>query len=250
MEKINNLSNKRIIAFLFAVFAVFVWGVTFVSTKYLLKDFSAVEILFFRFIAAYICLWIIYPKKLVIKDIKKELSFLFAGFTGVTMYQLFENMAINYTNASNVSIIVSICPLFTAITSQLFFKQKSITKSFVIGFFIAIIGVILVSFNGVVEFNLNPKGDMLALLSGICWGFYSLFVSKINSYSYNAIASTRRIFFYAIIFMLPVAILGSQFASPEKHSLFMDFSLSVNIERFSNLYNLFNILFLVQFLVL
>jgi uncharacterized protein YukE len=103
-----------------------------------------------------------------------------AGLAGVTVYQFMENTAISFTSPSNVSIIVSICPMFTAIFAQIWLREKHLNIFFNIGFLIAIIGIALVSFNGAVVLHLSPKGDLLALGSAVCWGFYSLFVSKIN----------------------------------------------------------------------
>ena len=51
----------------FAVcFSIFIWGITFVCTKHLLHYFSALEILFIRFVMAYLMLSIMYPHKLKI----------------------------------------------------------------------------------------------------------------------------------------------------------------------------------------
>ena len=166
MKKISAASAFGIFL---ACVSVFIWGITFVSTKSLLNDFSAFEILVVRFLAAYLGLWAMRPKRLVLKSKKENISFALAGLTGVTLYQFFENIAISFTTASNVSIIVSICPMFTAIVARIFLKEKCITKSFVAGFILAISGVALVSFNGNAEFHFSPKGDLLALLAGICW---------------------------------------------------------------------------------
>ncbi|MBO7141804.1 MAG: EamA family transporter, partial [Bacteroidales bacterium] len=56
------MRNTKTIGYLLGAFSIIVWGVTFVSTKALLTDFSALEILLFRFVAAYVALWIIRPK--------------------------------------------------------------------------------------------------------------------------------------------------------------------------------------------
>ena len=116
--------DKKIFGYLLAAACIFFWGITFVCTKYLLRDFTPLEILFYRFIAAYVGLWILRPRleKIAARD---NILFALAGFTGVILYQLFENIAINYTNASNVSVIVGICPLFTAIFSQIFSRKST-----------------------------------------------------------------------------------------------------------------------------
>ena len=109
-----NKNSQKAWGIILAAVSIFFWGITFVCTKYLLRDFSSLEILFYRFISAYLGLWVIHPKfeKIEMRD---NILFALAALTGVVLYQLTENIAINYTNASNVSVIVSICPLFTAI---------------------------------------------------------------------------------------------------------------------------------------
>ncbi len=156
-----------------------------------------------------------------------------AGLSGVTAYQFMENLAISYTSASNVSIIVSICPIFTAIFLQIFLKERHLTMFFNIGFLLAIFGVALVSFNGVVELHLNPKGDFLALAAAIWWGIYSLCVSKINAFKLDSIQVTRRIFFWAIVFMIPIGFFTG-----------FTFDSAVNLQRFSNPLNWLNLCFL------
>ncbi|MEE0998519.1 MAG: DMT family transporter, partial [Treponemataceae bacterium] len=218
MKNIN--SQNSFYGYVLACFSVFIWGITFVCTKQLLIYFSALEILFIRFALAYLFLWILYPHKLKISK-KENLLVALAGLTGVTLYQFTENLALDFTTASNVSIIVAICPIFTALTSQIFLKEKHLTLNFCLGFSLAFVGVILVSFNGKLNFNLSPKGDILALISAICWGFYSLFVTIINKKGYNTIGITRKIFFYALIFMIPLMTCGIFAKNPESATTFL-----------------------------
>lgn len=199
---------------LLAAITIFVWGISFICTKTLMLSFSPLETLFFRYLVAYAGLWIIRPKfeKVEKKDI---LLYFLAGLTGIVVYQFSENIAVNFTTASNVSVIVSITPLFTAIIAQLFLKEKNINVWFIIGFAISIVGVALVSLNGTTSISVNPKGDLIALCAAISWGFYSLCVSIINKKDYDLICSTRRIFFFAIIMLLPLVLSGGMLQNPE-----------------------------------
>lgn len=213
------------------------------------------EILTFRFLAAYIGLWIIHPKFVKI-EWRDNILYALAALSGVVLYQLSENIAIHFTNASNVSVIVSICPLFTAIISQIFLKEKHLSLWFIIGFVISITGVTLVCLNGNTTLEFNPKGDLLALLSGICWGFYSMLISIVNRKSYDPVCATRRIFFFAVLIMLPLSLMGwglelhrrgaasALEVSDFMRSLYFSIDKSVNAARFSNPWNIFNILFL------
>lgn len=231
----QNNSSLRVVAYLLVVFSIFFWGITFVCTKHLLIYFSAFEILFIRFVLAYLFLWVLYPRRLKLSA-KENLLLALAGLTGVTLYQFTENLALNLTTASNVSIIVSICPVFTALTAQLFLKEKHFTLQFFLGTALALLGVVLVSFNGASHFNVNPKGDLLALTSAICWGFYSLFVTLINKKGYNIVVVTRKIFFYAIVWMLPLLVLGIFSSNPEGIA-YVELSHAANASRFTSLLN-------------
>ncbi len=246
-----NGNNQKAFGIALAAFSIFVWGITFVSTKYLLNDFSSLEILFYRFIAAYAGLWLLHPKFEKIER-RDNILFFLAALSGVVLYQLSENIAIHFTNASNVSVIVSICPLFTAIISQIFLKEKHLSLWFVIGFLISITGVALVCFNGNAVLEFNPKGDFLALFAGICWGFYSMLVSIINRRNYNRVASTRRIFFFSVLIMIPLSLIGRGLflhggQSEFVRSLFFTSDRAVNAARFSNPFNWMNLLFLGVF---
>ena len=253
LQKIQDKnSNKKdlrtVLGYGLAAITIFFWGITFICTKALLKDFSSLEILFFRFLAAYIGLWLIRPKFQKIER-RDNILFALAGLSGVVLYQFSENMAINFTNASNVSVIVSICPLFTALIAQYYLKENHLNLWFLLGFLISMTGVALVCFNGKAHLELNPAGDLLALFSGICWGFYSLFVSLINRKNYDPICATRRVFFYAVLFMIPLMIIGytlsqSGFQGSITSSMLVTINKEANIQRFSKALNWVNLLFL------
>lgn len=236
--------KKQALPYILAAFCILVWGVSFICTKYLLRTFSSLEILILRFVTGYIAFCIISPKPLKTSGIKEELLFMGAGLCGITIYQFVENIAIYFTAANNVSIIVSTCPMFTAIIAAIFLHEKTITKNFVLGFVIAMTGIVLVTLNGSSEFSLSPKGDLLALGSAICWGFYSLFVSKINSLGHGNFASTRRIFFWALIFMIPLAVYGLVFGGK---STSINFCPTENAARWSDWKNILNLVILGVF---
>lgn len=225
--------NPSLLGHALGIFTIIVWGATFSSTKSLLQDFNPIEILFLRFLFAYILLVIFHPKPLKFKSFKVELLLMFAGFFGICLYYLLENIALKFTEASNVSVLVSISPIFTAILSVLFFK-KYLSLSFFIGFLFSFIGIILVVFNGNFGFNFSPLGDILCILAGLAWSFYTIFLDKLlkiykNS---NPLVLTRRIFFYGLLLILPILYF---------------YGFNLNLSRFYNPLNLFNFIFLGVF---
>lgn len=221
--------KSKIIGHLAAVFTIIIWGTTFISTKILLEGFLPVEILFFRFVMGYTALLLLYPKKLKVTDRKHEPVFVFAGLCGICLYYLLENIALTFTFASNVGVIMSTAPFFTAILSHLFFiSEEKLRLRFFIGFVCAMVGIIFISYNGM-KFTLDPLGDFLALSAALVWACYSLLVRKISKMGYPVFLSTRRTFFYGIIFMIPAA-------------WFSDFRL--DLFRFTHSIYLFNMIFL------
>ncbi|MCM1284812.1 MAG: DMT family transporter [Acetobacter sp.] len=196
--KSNNLSGH-----ISALITIFIWGTTFISTKILLNSFQPIEILFFRFVLGLIILTIAYPKKLRLTTINQELTFAAAGLCGITLYYLLENISLTYTMASNVGVIISISPFFTAILSYLISKKgNKLHLNFFIGFVIAISGIYLISFKNS-QLEINPAGDILAVVAALIWSVYSILSKKISDFGFNIIQTTRRIFTYGIIFMIP-----------------------------------------------
>lgn len=197
------MDKRTITGHSMALITIVIWGTTFISTKILLADFTPIEILFFRFLIGLIVLIAVYPKRLKIKDKKQKLTFAAAGLCGICLYYLLENIALTYTMASNVGVIISVAPFFTAVLSHVFLKtEEKLKVQFLIGFIVAMTGVCLISFSGS-ELKLNPIGDILAIVAAFVWAVYSLLTRKISSYGYNTIQTTRRIFTYGIFFMLP-----------------------------------------------
>lgn len=211
-----------------ALFTVAVWGTTFISTKILLEDFQPVEILFIRFTLGLLALALACPRRLRSAGRRQELTFAAAGLCGVCLYYLLENIALTYTLASNVGVIISVVPFFTAALSSLVLKEPPPGKSFFLGFAVAMLGIFLISFNGA-RLELNPAGDLLALLAALVWACYSVLTRKISAYGYPTILTTRRVFCYGLLWMLPALFL---------------FECRLGPERFASAVNLGNLLFL------
>lgn len=187
-----------------AFITVVIWGVTFVSTKILLNDFAPLQILYLRFGLGWIALWILWPKLPKFEGFRSELLFAGAGLTGVTLYFLWENIALEYTYASNVGVLVSSAPFFTALFAWKFLNGEKPRAGFFAGFGLALLGIILIAMNGA-RLRLNPYGDFLAILAAIAWGVYSVLTRKLTHLGYASLPATRRIFFYGLLFMLPFA---------------------------------------------
>lgn len=223
------MDGKKYAGHFYACMTIMLWGTTYVSTKILLTALSPIEILFLRFAVGYIALMLLYPRRLKIDDKKQEWVFAAAGLCGVTLFFLLQNIALTYTQASNVGIIITIAPFFTAVFAHLFTDGERLRPPFFIGFTLAFIGIVLVSASGAGGIRINPLGDLLTVVSAAVWGVYLILIKKIGGFAYHAIQTTRRIFFYGLLFMLP--------------ALFV-FGFRPDLAQLMRPVNLFNILFL------
>lgn len=192
---------------LIAILTVAIWGLTFISTKVLINHgLTPQEIFFYRFLIAYIGIWVISPKRLFTGNWKDELWLVAGGIFGGSLYFFTENTALGITQASNVSFIICTAPLLTTILSLLFYKSEKASKGLIYGSLLALMGVGLIVFNGSFVLKISPIGDLLTLLAALSWAFYSLIIKKMAG-RYPTVFITRKIFFYGVLTILPAFLL-------------------------------------------
>lgn len=196
-----------------ALFTVFVWGITFVSTKVLLQDMTPLWILLLRFVVGFAALCLMRPHILRLKERRHELLFLAAGATGTGAYFLLENVALVFSTATAVGVIVAASPLFTAILSALRGDRSALSARFFAGFILAMAGLVAVSAGSdpqALRASLGTGslfGDFLALMAALVWAVYSLLVQRIADLGYETVASTKRTFLWGLVFIAPATLL-------------------------------------------
>ncbi len=202
-----------------AFLTVAIWGVTFVSSKVLIAEgLEPSQIFFLRFLLAYVGMWLLAPVfrkngvHLFAKSLVDELYMVLLGVTGGSFYFYLENTALKYTQASNVSFLVSSSPLVMLSLSLLvrrFMKGRMadgqekvrVGGVFIAGTLMALAGIAMVVFvdSGV---NISPKGDFMALGAALCWGVYSVLMGVVGS-EYSSAFITRKVFFYGLLTIVP-----------------------------------------------
>ena len=189
-----------------ALAVVCVWGVTFVSTKLLLEVLSPIQIMLLRYGIAYLALLAIHPKFHRSEGLRQEVLCFLAALCGSTLYFLAENTALARTQASNVSLLISAAPILTSVVAHLFTRDERLTRRAWYGFGFAMCGIFLVVFNGHFVLHLSPAGDLLALGAALLWAFYSILLRYLHTV-HPPVYTTRRMFFYSLLTMAPLALL-------------------------------------------
>lgn len=217
MTTSNRTYGKRLQYHLLAFTVVAIWGVTFVSTKVLIgAGMHPVAIFLIRFMLAYAGIWVYIgltrQKAKLWYGLKEELVFLLLGITGGSFYFLTENTALAYTQATNTAFLVCSAPLFTAIFTLIYkrfgkgrfadgLENIRLGWPLVGGTLLAISGMALVVFDGT-RLQLSAKGDLLAIGAALCWAVYSLFMGQMTR-EYGTVTTTRKVFFYGLLTILP-----------------------------------------------
>lgn len=186
-----------------ALFSVAMWGYSFVSSKVLLESgLGPVQIYVLRFILAYAVVACFAHKRLWANSITDELMLGLCGLTSGSLYFIAENTALQYTLATNVSLLTSMSPLLTAILLAALYKNEKLGIGTWVGSGLAILGVGCVVFNSSSDFQVRPLGDFLSLAAALSWAVYSLILRRISA-GYDVWFITRKTFFYGLITSLP-----------------------------------------------
>ena len=196
-------SGKLALPWMAAVLTVAIWAETFVSTKLLLDNgLVPPDIFFFRFVLAYLFIWIFSHERFFAENAADEFRMFLLGLSGGSLYFLAENTALKFSTASNVAILVGSAPLITAIIVGLRYREERMNWRQWVGSLISFAGMGLVVLNGKVNLHINPLGDALAVGAAVLWGFYSLILRKISG-KYSVIFITRKVFAYGLLSMVP-----------------------------------------------
>lgn len=194
---------QRHVAFIGALMVVCIWGETFVSSKMLLQGgMMPADIFFCRFLLAYLCMWALCHKTLFVANWRHEVLLAAMGVLGGSMYFLTENMALVYSTASNVAILVGTTPLVTSLIYPLFYRKERLCRRQLLGSLIAFVGMVMVVLNGQLVLHLNPLGDMLAFSASLTWAFYTVVMRKVTPH-YPSLLINRKVFGYGLLSIVP-----------------------------------------------
>ena len=138
----NRSASSKTLGYLLALFTVLVWGTTFISTKTLLTVFTPLQVMLTRFVLGQLFLWLLRPRRLHLAA-KEEIWFFLMGLFSCSLYFLAENFALLHTQASNVSILITTAPIFTAVLAH-FTTEEKLRSGTLLGFLVAFCGVVLV----------------------------------------------------------------------------------------------------------
>lgn len=181
--------------------------------------FSPVEVFVYRFVFAYCILLTFTYKRIRANNLKDELLLLICGMCAGSIYFIAENVALQYTTTGNVSLLVSISPIFTTILMAAIYRFVP-KPNVIIGSIIAFVGVACIIFSSDEGFEINPLGDFIAICAAMSWAIYTIVVKRLTPI-YSSLFITRKLFFYGVVTALPLLFFEKE---PLKLWLLFDFN--------------------------
>lgn len=196
---------RKFLGLIYILIPVLAWGMSFVSTEFLLRSMGPMMIVAIRFCLGTLALFAILKCKKGPERLKKEHIpyFLLAGGIGITAYFYFENIGILNIGATDSVLMISTIPVVTMITDKWFYKSR-----FGLWNIVSVIGSCL----GVALIVLNGSGNPETAASGI--GYLYMFLAIVSWVVY--IMSTKRLIgaysmvditFYQFLFSIPFFLL-------------------------------------------
>ena len=172
------MTKQKIIPIAEALFAVVVWGASFIATKVALQDVSPITVVWLRFGMGVVILGIAVTirKQFALPKRNEWGYFALVGFLGITFHQWMQSTALQTSRASTTAWIVATTPVFMALLGWLALKEK-LTRLQTGGIALATLGVLLVVSNcdpTTISFKqFGAPGDILILISSLNWAVFS-----------------------------------------------------------------------------
>jgi drug/metabolite transporter (DMT)-like permease len=171
--------TKKLLPFLEALFAVVVWGASFIATKITVGQISPTTVVWLRFAIGIpiLLLAVIMRKQFAFPKGNEWWYFALLGFLGITFHQWLQSNGLRTAQATTTAWIVSTSPAFIAILGWLVLKEKlKLVQS--LGIVLAMVGVMVVVSKGDLSSlaigKFGTYGDFLILISALNWAVFSI----------------------------------------------------------------------------
>lgn len=173
------MHKTKIIPYLEALFAVVVWGASFIATKIAVGQISPIAVVWVRFAIGIPILFaaVLMRKQFALPKGNEWLYFTLLGFLGIAFHQWLQSNGLQTSEATTTAWIIAITPAFLSILGWLVLKEK-LTLIQTAGIVLAMVGVLVVVSKGDLASlsigKFGAPGDVLILISSVNWAVFSI----------------------------------------------------------------------------
>ncbi len=204
---------KTNLGFFFSFITVFFWGISFIAIKIVVRVIPPITLGAVRFAISLFTLFVftlLTSRGEKLPKAARKYSAI-AGFWGITMYFIFENIGVHFTSPSQASLLISTVPIFTIAIADIYRKKRSSWKLYAMSF-LSLVGVAIIILSNGFEFSSNILGDLLILLAAFSWGMYTLYINQLEEY--DNLLATLEITKWGLIFLIPFSAVEMFIESP------------------------------------
>lgn len=209
--------------------ALILWSSSFVAIKVAYTTYPPITLAVARFVVATLILGLLtlLPGNRVRLERRDIFTLAVCGLTGIMLYAILQNIAMQWTSASSATLIIASYPIITLLLESLIYKIK-LSAVKIVAILIAIVGVVILSY---VKAESRLEGELLGILllvaAGVVWAVYNFMTKKvINRYPPITLLFYSTLF--GTILMLPLALLErGQWQQPTLMSFSMMMFLGV-----------------------
>ena len=210
---------KKYVAYTLLVCTSLIWSVNFIIGKFAyLFEVPPLTLNFLRWSLVWILLFPFTYKEIFsnIKLIKKNIIYLtILAITSVSAFNSLVYLALNYTQAIDTILMISIIPVFVLFLSSILGVEKFNIFQ-LIGLIVSFIGVLIIfsnaDLNKILNLNFNI-GNAWMLLAVFCWALYSSLLKK-KKLPFSTLGLVEILASIGLIFLIPQFI-GEQMYGKE-----------------------------------
>jgi len=195
-----------------------VYGTSYVAMRFAVDDIGPVTLAFIRLAVASA---ILVPVRLrsrgtLALSSADRWAFFWMGFVGFTLAMALSHWGLAWSTATNGALLIATEPIAVIVLAPLVLGER-LTSREVWGTVLALIGATVVVVNGVPGFTvtLAPhwRGDLLLILSGVCFATYSLLGRPVLA-RHPSLTVTAWSFLWGLVTTVPLAAFEWRVARP------------------------------------
>ena len=189
------------------------WAGNFVVGRAVLDNATPIGLAFSRWLLA-----LLFLSPFIVKPLWQQRSLIKKHFWAISLlavlsvsgFNTFAYIALQYTTATNATLLNSFIPIFILIISGLFFQENISTKQ-IFGVLVSLIGVMVIltrlDQTVIAQLSIN-KGDLWMLVAALSWALYSLLLRYLRPKELAAIPFLGILIIIGTIVIYPVLLLN------------------------------------------
>ena len=205
--------DKKFLPYLIMILPPLFWSGNFIVGRAVSDQAAPIGLSFWRWFLAMLILlpFVIKPiwqQRQVIKQ--NIVKIILLAILSISAFNSLAYIALQYTTATNATLLNSFIPIFILIISGLFFKEKISSKQ-VMGVFISLLGVfvILTRLDKEVIAGLEiNKGDLWMLVAALDWALYSILLKHLRPKNLSPLPFLGIMVIIGTLFLAPLLFIN------------------------------------------